>query len=836
MTSDHNDQTGPHREVSDHAQATVDDLTIVLPSIEAQSHSYSSQQRLPFVHPLYGIFTSANSDIPPPFPLSKPFSSLESTQAPCCSDNRYPFLAMVPTSPLLSADPIVGGLRLEPGEVLKVEKVANEKWRLVARTISDWRKVEDELKIILGRLQSIRRWVLLEEASPPFPTAYGYQRNHKSPNAALVAAKRSHLAFRVLMGRCSFLIASRDSEDIHQWEIDLALQTPAVASGFIDLVRNSELNTVNSSCSKAGVILYPDCQFLRSAFTFQRHGAPVWIYWGREKVEVEYNEYLWVQRYKPDRAVVEGEFRKLRDREAQIRLCEAVQACQPPDPQEGSGQLKGETPWAYLERRAIEIAAFLQTADKKELDNLEKMGHAQTDHLPAFPGPTVWLWEFDKNAFPIKTRLNRTQTVHLFPIFKDSQRRYDPQNNHWDLFQCRIPYNVPHYSQKPAHFHTPRVYDYSNELSEITHSEMTDTHAAETLSKIDACHLDEPLDDPASLEAQALAELGSTDFDAGLQDAVDETTGSHAADQPSTLPKSIFEPDIEKSIYSRFGFSPLDHEQPSVSNHLPWNVVAIVLGIVGDVVPLPRRPAIQAFVSQMINNSTNVKALRNIEQIDISRNASFPLGHSLFEIEITHYNQNAFYSLISKTPLSPQPSWRLVTTDPTAVLQCVREDFGSNLRDAARFFLSNGISFNTFTPRVDLQRSGTPSTISPSKYTPCSLGYRKAKHTPGQEEYAAYQNLRDILLNRPYHRAALLEGGIVWRLALEAHDSQASLENCITSGPSEDSLARGATLKLHNGLELVDDALTKDELDLICGVYKWPTGNCSFHFAIVFFY
>ena len=49
----------------------------------------------------------------------------------------------------------------------------------------------------------------------------------------------------------------------------------------------------------------------------------------------------------------------------------------------------------------------------------------------------------------------------------------------------------------------------------------------------------------------------------------------------------------------------------------------------------------------------------------------------------------------------------------------------------------------------------------------------------------------------------------------------------VTQGPSEDALTRGTTIILDNGLELSDDTLTEEEIELICGVYKWSTGMCG---------
>ena len=82
-------------------------------------------------------------------------------------------------------------------------------------------------------------------------------------------------------------------------------------------------------------------------------------------------------------------------------------------------------------------------------------------------------------------------------------------------------------------------------------------------------------------------------------------------------------------------------------------------------------------------------------------------------------------------------------------------------------------------------------------------------------------------MSRPYRRAAQLQGGIIWRLALDTLEFPMDAEINVTQGPSEDALTRGTTIVLNNGLELSDDTLTEEEIELICGIYKWSTGMCG---------
>ena len=69
-----------------------------------------------------------------------------------------------------------------------------------------------------------------------------------------------------------------------------------------------------------------------------------------------------------------------------------------------------------------------------------------------------------------------------------------------------------------------------------------------------------------------------------------------------------------------------------------------------------------------------------------------------------------------------------------------------------------------------------------------------------------------------------------WRLNLHALKIPADAEISITQGPSEDALVRGTTLILSDGLELLNNALTEEEIDLICGIYKWLTGMFFYMF------
>jgi hypothetical protein len=101
-----------------------------------------------------------------------------------------------------------------------------------------------------------------------------------------------------------------------------------------------------------------------------------------------------------------------------------------------------------------------------------------------------------------------------------------------------------------------------------------------------------------------------------------------------------------------------------------------------------------------------------------------------------------------------------------------------------------------------------------------TLGVRSAACNPDAADYAAYEVARDRFLLSPHGRAALLKGGIVWRLAMEFLSP-----GIVLAGPSDIASASGYIMHLLGIGDFCDDDLSEDELDLICGVYRVYTGN-----------
>jgi hypothetical protein len=95
-------------------------------------------------------------------------------------------------------------------------------------------------------------------------------------------------------------------------------------------------------------------------------------------------------------------------------------------------------------------------------------------------------------------------------------------------------------------------------------------------------------------------------------------------------------------------------------------------------------------------------------------------------------------------------------------------------------------------------------------------------------DYRAYEERRDLFFKQPHARAALLKGGIIWRLAMESIGPDVAI-----MGPSDRAHHFGDIVG-PDGHQITDDDLTDDELNLICGVYEVPTGKSNLCISIGF--
>ncbi|KAF9521992.1 hypothetical protein CPB83DRAFT_727222, partial [Crepidotus variabilis] len=97
---------------------------------------------------------------------------------------------------------------------------------------------------------------------------------------------------------------------------------------------------------------------------------------------------------------------------------------------------------------------------------------------------------------------------------------------------------------------------------------------------------------------------------------------------------------------------------------------------------------------------------------------------------------------------------------------------------------------------------------------------RPAKYTFTKSDYVAYRKQCQAILQHPCGRAALMDGGYYWRLAMGLVKWEDVLK-----GPSGLSLNMDEMVVIDDKVHglLIDDRLTVKEANALCGTYKVPT-------------
>ncbi|KAJ7176581.1 hypothetical protein C8R46DRAFT_889507 [Mycena filopes] len=183
------------------------------------------------------------------------------------------------------------------------------------------------------------------------------------------------------------------------------------------------------------------------------------------------------------------------------------------------------------------------------------------------------------------------------------------------------------------------------------------------------------------------------------------------------------------------------------------------------------------------------------------------------DVRILTQGSKTFYEIRPRGADTFGPS--ILLESAATVLQIMRSgwasdsDIGPIIRNLAKL----GAEFYPSWPRP-------AHDVSPSPSQP-TLGRRPAGYEPTLVDYGVYVQRRNAFLRSPRGHAALFYGGIVGRLARFVL-SDFTDAACLT--PSDDVIKTGASMSTGHGA-LWREALTEDEVGIICGVYTVETGT-----------
>ncbi|KAF7798110.1 hypothetical protein EIP86_009325 [Pleurotus ostreatoroseus] len=249
--------------------------------------------------------------------------------------------------------------------------------------------------------------------------------------------------------------------------------------------------------------------------------------------------------------------------------------------------------------------------------------------------------------------------------------------------------------------------------------------------------------------------------------------------------------DIKDMLYYRYGFhnaSMSDTAEPD--DMLSWLEVERLFGIADDKehIPAEMQPAVQVFVSSLLNEGHPTMNLCDL----------FPRSPHPNPIDIIKQHLEV---------IKVDGGWKIFLPRASTLFEIARRGCYKNKSEIVAELLARGQPFRTVQEAPALADSVVIPPIIQKHLTP-------ATHEFSFEDYLMYEERRDSLLKQPRGRAALMKGGIVWRLALEVLSEEHI---------SFAKIPEGFMFNMNIGDKcFVDDELTESELDVIVGVNYVP--------------
>lgn len=758
-----------------------------------------------FATPVSGMFlVSPNMNSLPSTPLDQipyefsefPFPS--ETKTIRLSHNQYPFLGFVVANVRWEGT-LLERLHLPPRIPLEQD---NGQWRFNKDLARRWNRLEMGLKGIPQALGDHFELLFPSEIGAfRGPESHGYMKSRSTAKAMVTAILRSRDAFLPLMAYCSYVIAL--SPKVHAtpyppWMrhlVDIGIDPQ-----WVQYLKHSPVGSFSEEYKRVGVVVHQLCHFPEQIPAFVEAGVPVWIYFNGTPTPnklcysgtivrklylptpSEYRQATTAYHNMPDKAphspspipcpVLPG-----------LASAEAGPHRDGSEPHAQSGQRRGETWPEFFARQEQNQKAREAKETPHEREQRLQHAEAQNNHpLPGRKGPICFVWE-EEDGFWMRRRVARLEANDRFLEHAKTQRRYNAFNKEWDLCEDFDPKADP-----PEDHYCPNF--------PADDEEQEPAPASSPPAPGQAI--------PRAMYGEDLiAEQNRPDYDFYI-----------------TFDK------MDQMLIFRHGFALVGDGRPfepklwEEKGMRDWSQVCQTLSDVIRPWTGPPQDIVRDFVAR-ITCRQDFPA----HQCDLSRQHPariMPETNSMSVQRRTSGNDTNPYYVINPSNIQEtgeaKPLWQLVVRDPTTALECVRRFGGTGRKDIAKHFALTGRAFAT---RL-LMHNPPPSNVDTGRRV--GMGWRERVWRPSPHDYSGYWfNLRNWMTT-PRRRAALMSGGIAWRLCLEVlcHDDI----ELVLLGP--DYKGYGQRVRFDGDeLQSWDNELTGDDFDVISGVYRQFTGTRS---------
>ncbi len=666
------------------------------------------------------------------------------------------------------------------------------------------------------------------EAKFPFdafwhePLEYGYRNIHPHDVAARRAIGKSLDALRALLARTSLSIALTDPDANVSPPLWVSvLIHERVPDAYIDLLRQSVVAEFSPGM-RVGAYINPSLhgngtRWVDHLPTMFRAKVPTYIAWPPQPaIPAIIRRYPFLQPMLPviQEVVVvphnaDGTWKPF-FRWSSLRgpgsaaPRDLVQ--QPLSPPHGHRQLPGESFYAFVARREAQH----RKDEATETPTARAARQEREARASSFAKPTpasrttvyLWMTVGEKEGhctvdewleLEYRELIGRQRLVEIWPMYSNRQKRYDAWHNEWDIY--------PPLAMDDTH---PGDYD---DEEESVYDEPGQS-----------LQLASPTPRPTVTSAQPHEDKEKEEEHRRLQLFQVELRLQYNHDNTDFV---AFTPPLAEVVRKRYGLVAI--YAPDL--RLSWDEydAAALRKITGyTVTDLPDNSSfvkpLSAFVKSFDDNPNKPAANTYLWDLDPSNRESL-LGisyeHPFIRLRRVVLNGSDWYHISYKTEDDQIAWWYLVVKSATTVVEMMRRYDITTTRQAVDFLVTRGMPFHTLV-RPDRHHSGR---MLPDLHI--VLGWRH-KNNLNRYDYMTYEERARTVLRGPRVRAALQRGGIVWRLTMELLRETGDVGTAlgVRLGPSEVVNDYGTVFRPRRGDDYLDDKLSPDELDVICGVYK----------------
>ncbi|THH14954.1 hypothetical protein EW146_g5451 [Bondarzewia mesenterica] len=692
------------------------------------------------------------------------------------ASERYPQFAFIP---LLR--PFQGRIfsRLDISfKNFPIEQTHDRRYILGAPARSGWIRLESALVGIIKMLSGWKPQLYhLDTSYYPLPSTFGYTLEHTSSKGVRLSADRARHAFVVLMASVSHMIylVSKPHElslPYAPWMHHLVTHCRLHPQWVADL-RQSPVG--DFSQLRLGAFIHPSISWLQDVDGLLAAKVPLWILYDRDHPIFNRRDHP-IAKYAPTADEVDVAIAGARADELY-----PVEPISPWDlveyrpVQPGSGQLPSENITEFFQRREIANALRIEVETFSEL--ARRVDHDLAARTATQPAPHSLVYEWvDIGDFFVRVRVERGQIPQVWAKYTPDQRWYDSLRNQWDLTTA----------------FDPSAQDETEDDEAIV---LPPQEPPRTLSQLASLPLVPPTHYHDDLAAILLA-----------------STVQHLDMARSSTPETI-----QEILQMRYGFAwtGMGYASLAVTGKRPasldWSRCQAILVQRGATMPTSLQQPVADFIESFLACGPTAAPSISHRLWDLNETLSSPL---VFRIRRIYQRERTLFVFMPLPDHVVKPRWHLVVESAATVIQSIRAGWGPDLPGLARELLDRGIAFNT---RVLDARLPT----GPPSYPPfITLGWRLPGYQPDAVDYAHYEATRDAFLAHPRARAALLQGGILWRLALHAVGFGA-----VIVGPTDTVFEAGKAVLASPTMAAWDDDLSQGEMEVISGVYRVFTGN-----------